>query len=141
RAPARSAASAAMRAIPARPGGAHRGARGRGVRRRFPEVALVVDIDDLLSRRFDEMLERRLPLSLGYLDGTLPRQVARMTASSMLARAVLRYERMALRHAEREVMRLADRVVLVNRHEANLLAEASAAWRGRRRACASIEVI
>lgn len=94
----------------------------RRLRRADPGMRLVVDVDDLLSRRLDELIRADLPPSLGYLEALLPRRVARWLHWPALSRAALRYERWALRHAEAEVLRLADRAVLVNRAEAALLA-------------------
>ena len=97
----------------------------RRVRRRCPGVGLVVDMDDLMSRRCAEMLDRRLPLSLGYLERMLPRPLRRLVTAPALAAALLRYERMALRAAEAEILHMADRVVLLNAREAALLADAA----------------
>jgi hypothetical protein len=84
-------------------------------------VKIIVDLDDLMSRRYAELLSLQLPLSGGYLESRLPRPVLALMTSSLVARLVLRYEGWALRDAERTVLRLANKVVLVNRHEAALL--------------------
>jgi glycosyltransferase involved in cell wall biosynthesis len=94
----------------------------RRLRQIRPDVEVVLDFDDLMSRRCDELIEHRLPLSLGYLERAMPRAFARIVTAPPVARLLLGYERAALRHAEREALRLADRIVLVNRHEAALLA-------------------
>jgi hypothetical protein len=94
----------------------------RRLRQLRPDVEVVLDFDDLMSRRCDELIENRLPLSLGYLERAMPRALARIVTAPPVARLLLGYERAALRHAEREALRLADRIVLVNRHEAALLA-------------------
>jgi hypothetical protein len=99
----------------------------RRLRRRRPDVEIVLDLDDLMSRRYGEVLERRLPLSLGYLERMMPCALARLVTAPAVARLVLGYERVALRHAEREALRLADRVVLLNAHEASLLGASAAA--------------
>jgi len=89
----------------------------RRLRRRHPHLQVVVDADDLMSRRCAELLSRRLPLSLGYLEASVPGPLARVATSRTVARLVLGYERLALRHAERELLALADRVVLLNRED------------------------
>ncbi len=47
------------------------------LRRLAPQSRYVVDFDDLMSRRMQLLLEGRLPLSLGFLKGALPRFLAR----------------------------------------------------------------
>jgi hypothetical protein len=93
----------------------------RHLRRRRPDAQIVVDADDLMSRRYNELIDQKLPLSLGYLEARVPGPVARIVRSRAVARLVLGYERLALRHAERELLALADRVVLLNRAEAAML--------------------
>ena len=104
----------------------------RRLRRERPDLRIVVDFQDLMSRRFDEVLSRELPLPLGYVEAMVPPALRRMLAIGLLARLLLRYERMALRHAEREMLRIADCVALVSPVEAALLSATDA--RGARRA-------
>ena len=104
----------------------------RRLRRARPDLRIVVDFQDLMSRRFDEVLARELPLPLGYLDAMLPAALRRLLATGLPTRLLLRYERMALRHAEREMLRIADCVALVSPVEAALLSATDA--RGARRA-------
>jgi len=106
----------------------------RRVRREQPRLRIVLDLDDLMSRRYAEVLARKLPLSLGYLDRLVPRPLARLAASPMLARLVMGYEQFALRHAEIEALQLADRVVLLSTHEAGLLRRMAAGMAGLPRA-------
>ncbi len=93
----------------------------RRLRRRYPHAQIVVDADDLMSRRYAELISQKLPLSLGYLEARVPGPVARIVKSRSAARLLLGYERLALRHAEKELLALADRVVLLNREEAGML--------------------
>jgi glycosyltransferase involved in cell wall biosynthesis len=109
----------------------------RRLRRARPDLRIVVDFQDLMSRRFDEVLARALPLPLGYLDAMLPATLRRLLATGMLARLLLRYEGMALRHAEREMLRIADCVTLVSPVEAALL-DAADAGDARRASVAAI---
>jgi glycosyltransferase involved in cell wall biosynthesis len=93
----------------------------RQLRRAAPDVRIVVDLDDLMSRRYDLLARKELPLSLGYLERLLPRTILRLAGAGKIARFVLWYEHLALRHAEREVLGLADSVVLLNHVEATML--------------------
>ena len=95
----------------------------RRLRRVAPELRIVVDLDDLMSRRYEHLSQRGLPFSLGYLERMLPRSLSRLTVAKGIARVVLWYERLALRNAERELLRIADSVVLLNRSEAAMLRE------------------
>jgi glycosyltransferase involved in cell wall biosynthesis len=97
----------------------------RRLRREHPELRIVVDLDDLMSRRMALLRAGRLPLSFGYLGGMAPPWLDRMARSIALARLVFRYEAWALRHAEAEILRLADAVVLLSPREADMLREAS----------------
>lgn len=106
----------------------------RRLRRLYPGARIVVDADDLMSRRYAELIDRNLPLSLGYLEARVPGPVARVVKSRTVARLVLGYERWALRHAERELLSLADRVVLLNREEAAMLKAEADRLGGRTRA-------
>lgn len=98
----------------------------RRLRRLSPRVRIVVDLDDLMSRRYSHLMARRLPLSLGYMERVVPRVLLAPLKTPAVARAVLAYERLALRRAELEILGLADVVVLLNEREAFLLQEAGA---------------
>ena len=106
----------------------------RRLRRSSPQVRIVVDLDDLMSRRCEQLIARRLPFALGYVERFFPRPLARVLSSRHLARPLLSYERWALRRAEHEVMELADVIVLLNECEAALLDEAGKSLRRRVRA-------
>lgn len=98
----------------------------RRLRKLKPKLRIVVDLDDLMSRRYDALRRKGFPLSLGYIENLLPPRLARLI-SGRLAQSILWYERLALRHAEAEVLRLADAVVLLNRLEAEMLRTQAAA--------------
>lgn len=106
----------------------------RHLRRQRPGARIVVDADDLMSRRYGELIDRKLPLSLGYLEARVPGPVARIVKSRAVTRLVLGYERLALRHAEKELLALADQVVLLNREEAGMLRTEADRLRTRTRA-------
>jgi glycosyltransferase involved in cell wall biosynthesis len=92
----------------------------RELRRKFPGTRIVVDFDDLMSRRFALLAERRLPLSIGYVQKLLPRALVRLLEGP-ISRFVLDYEARTLRAAEDEMLALCDAVTLVSSTEADLL--------------------
>ncbi|HXA20696.1 MAG TPA: glycosyltransferase family 4 protein [Acetobacteraceae bacterium] len=99
-----------------------------------PRLRMVVDLDDLMSRRYEQLSRLGLPFSLGYLERVLPRSLSRLAVAKGIARVVLWYERLALRNAEREVLQIADAVVLLNRSEAATLREVASKMRDSRQA-------
>jgi glycosyltransferase involved in cell wall biosynthesis len=99
-----------------------------------PRLRMVVDLDDLMSRRYEQLSRLGLPFSLGYLERLLPRSLSRLAVAKGIARMVLWYERLALRNAEREVLRMADSVVLLNRSEAAMLREVASKMSDSRQA-------
>jgi glycosyltransferase involved in cell wall biosynthesis len=92
----------------------------RELRKRLPTTRIVVDFDDLMSRRFGLLAERRLPLSIGYLRKLLPRAVVRLIEGP-ISRWVLAYEARTLRRAEEEMLKMVDAVTLNSSAEAELL--------------------
>ncbi len=97
------------------------GVRGYGflkaLRLRRPGLRVVVDLDDLMSRRMDLLLQADQPLSPGYLTKRLPPPVLRLIMSRAIGRTIVRYERGALRRIERRIAELADAVVLLSSAE------------------------
>jgi hypothetical protein len=106
----------------------------RRLRRSVPRLRIIVDLDDLMSRRYEHLSRCGLPFSLGYLEGMLPRSLSRLAMAKTIARVVLWYEHLALRHAEKEILRLADSVVLLNQCEAASLRKVASAIDGPLRA-------
>jgi hypothetical protein len=92
----------------------------RELRKKLPRARIVVDFDDLMSRRFALLAERRLPLSIGYIRKLLPERVVRLVEGP-LSRLVLAYEAKTLRQAEEEMLSLVDAVTLNSSTEAELL--------------------
>jgi hypothetical protein len=86
-----------------------------------PECRIVVDLDDLMSRRFEIACEMRLPMSLGYLSSYLPAWVTGRFERSRIVRTVMAYEGSALKVAENRLLSQADHLVLVSAVEAALL--------------------
>jgi hypothetical protein len=93
----------------------------RRLRKAAPGLRIIVDFDDLMSRRYEHLIKSGLPFSMGYLERALPPPVLSLIRAKSITRLVLWYERLALRYAETEILRLADCISLVNRTEAGLL--------------------
>jgi len=86
-----------------------------------PSLAVLTDLDDLMSRRMDLLLALGQPPSLGYLSAAVPGLFGRLLSHPILARLVLRYEATSLRRAERQVAQLSDMVVLISSADAAVL--------------------
>ena len=83
-------------------------------RRQFPEMRLICDFDDLMSVRFEALLRRHLPISLGYFGNRIPRWVRNFLRCNLITRAVLRYEAWSLRNSERVAISAANAVTVVS---------------------------
>lgn len=81
---------------------------------------LIVDLDDLMSRRMSEYRGSGM-VPLGYVGKKLPRWASGLVNQRFLGRAVLDYERGMLERVERLMTMGADGVVLVSSVEASLL--------------------
>ena len=101
------------------------------------ETHIVVDLDDLMSRRMDLLRKSGLGLSLGYLHGRVPAWVVRLLKRPLFAYLIASWEHRALRQAEDDLGKLANAVVLVSPSEGDALASRYA----RNRARADIAVI
>lgn len=95
-------------------------ALARELRRRLPGTRIVVDFDDLMSRRFTVLAKRRLPLSMGYVRKLLPRMLVRLMEGP-IAHYLLDYEARTLKAAEEEMLAIGDAVTLVSSAEAEML--------------------
>ena len=95
----------------------------RQLRHRQPDVHLVCDMDDLMSRRMMLLRDLRLPLSLGYLEQRFPHVAVQLLAHPWIARLVVGFEEATLRRTERETVALSNAVTLVSRSDAEGLAE------------------
>lgn len=92
----------------------------RKIRRQLPGARLVIDMDDLMSRRMQQFAIRRIPLSLGFLRHLFPKPL-QWAAQSRISGLIARYEAAALSAAELEVAKSADAVVLVSAAERDML--------------------
>lgn len=91
------------------------------VGRRFPHCRIVVDFDDLMSRRAGILRAHDFPLSAGYLARSIPRPFVRLANASIVRKAFLRYEEFALRRQERAAIRASNAVTLVSTEDAGAL--------------------
>lgn len=103
----------------------------RRLRRERPDLRVVVDFDDLMSRRMQLLLSAREPLSPGYLTQRLPGPLRRLATHPRTGRVIVHYEGAALRGVEREFMALADVVTLLSSEDARALEADTAAIRPR----------
>lgn len=93
----------------------------RRARARRPDLAVVTDLDDLMSRRMALLIQLGQAPSTGYMKGHMPGFVEAILRSHMLAQAILRYECATLRPAERAAVALGDRTVLISQADAAVL--------------------
>lgn len=89
----------------------------RKIRRR---IRVVVDFDDLMSRRMEMLADNGWPISLGYLQNKVPRRI-QGAIEGVLSGVIARYEARSLRDIELEICRRANVVVLVSPVECELL--------------------
>lgn len=104
----------------------------RLLRKRFVKKRFVVDFDDLISRRTEQLCASDSKLSLGYLRGRVPEVINRLLAKDAFSKLVARYEARAIQRAELHYGSIADVIVLVSKVEGELL---------RHRTLARVEVL
>lgn len=85
------------------------------------EVKIVVDFDDLMSRRMQSLAAADSPLSLGYLHRMMPSWLRRTISLGFISKAVARYEHAALIRVENQIGSWADTVVLISQVEGDAL--------------------
>lgn len=91
------------------------------VRKALPNAHIVVDMDDLLSRRYKTWLKKRLPIATGHLDSQLPIFLKKLLKKTRIASSILHYEYRTLERCELNAAMIADTVVLNSTYEAKLL--------------------
>ena len=101
------------------------------LRRRRPDLRIVIDLDDLMSRRMSLLLEADQHLSPGYLTKRLPGLLRRLITSKPVGKLIVMFERATLRQIERSICNLGDAVVLLSAVDAAAL-ERFTFTRGRR---------
>ena len=88
----------------------------RTLRRRLPDIRIVTDFDDLLSRRMTKLIEYDQPFTAGIAGAFIPR-FARRLIEGHLHRLVTRHEAATLRYAEEEAVAASNAIVLVSSTE------------------------
>jgi glycosyltransferase involved in cell wall biosynthesis len=91
------------------------------LRRRRPNLRIVVDFDDLMSRRMYLLLEANEYLSPGYLTKRLPLPLRRLMTFQPVGKLIVLFERGSLKRVERDICQIADAVSLVSASDAALL--------------------
>lgn len=91
------------------------------LRKARPDLHIVVDLDDLMSRRMGMLLVAGQPLSPGYLTKRMPVALQKIALSKFVGRLIVRHERMTLKMIERRMAKLADKLVLLSSEDARLL--------------------
>jgi glycosyltransferase involved in cell wall biosynthesis len=84
-------------------------------------MRVVVDLDDLMSRRMESLGSTGTSLSLGYLEEKIPAALRDAIASGSISKRVARYEQRALARVESLMGQWADAVTLLSPVEGDLL--------------------
>ncbi len=92
----------------------------RALRRALPDLHVVTDFDDLMSRRAAYLARNRQPFLAGHVGRHFPRWL-RYLAEAPLARFITGYEAATLPAAEDEVAAASDAVVLLSAVERQML--------------------
>lgn len=90
-------------------------------RRAFPGLRIVVDMDDLLSRRMEAWLAVGQGIGLGYLQDAVPGWLRHTLGLGWISRALTAHERDALSCEEIELCSRVDAVALISDQEVRLL--------------------
>lgn len=93
----------------------------RQLRRLHPGLRIVVDLDDLMSRRGELLMESGSPVSLGYLEPYVPGPLRKALTTGSLSRLALKYEAFALRRAEKSLLEVCDAAALLSAADAEAL--------------------
>lgn len=92
------------------------------VRKVFPSALIIVDMDDLMSRRYETIAKTGVQPSLGNFRYAFPKIFGTLLRNSLISRAISHYENYSMQYAEELSLLAADRVVLVSKIEGNILA-------------------
>lgn len=90
------------------------------LRQQHPQLRIVCDFDDLMSRRMAEWARHGNAISFGYVARFIPKPLQRILAGP-LAGLICRYEATSLAMLEQEALRLCDQIILLSSTEAALL--------------------
>jgi hypothetical protein len=95
----------------------------RYLRKHRPQLRIIVDLDDLMSRRMSLLLQASQPLSPGYLTKRLPPFLLRIAMSSRFGHMIVRHEQATLARVERDLARIADALVLLSAEDARIMTD------------------
>jgi hypothetical protein len=84
------------------------------LRRKRPNLAIITDLDDLMSRRMALMLDLKQAPSTGYLKKSMPVFVEILLNSKLFSQLLLRYERWSLKCVEQRIVLGSDLTVLIS---------------------------
>lgn len=90
------------------------------IRRRLPTARIVIDMDDLMSRRYENLAKKAAPLNVGFLSRFVPERFVKVIGINAFAGAIYRGEARGLRNAELRAHSVADDIVLVSPAEAKM---------------------
>ena len=93
------------------------------VRRNYPAMHIISDLDDLMSRRAGILRAADFPLSAGYLAKSIPKPAIALINSRIVRSLLLRYEEHALKRHERLAVTCSDAVTLVSTTDADALVQ------------------
>jgi hypothetical protein len=93
------------------------------IAQRFPEITLICDFDDLMSRRMRLVRDLNEALLIGYLRKFVWGWIARLIENKFISNLVLEHEASALSRVEAEIARLVHNIVLVSAVDADALRE------------------
>jgi len=85
----------------------------RILRRNIPDLHIVTDFDDLMSRRARYLFENRLPFATGHVGRHMPRWL-QILSESLLATPIAAYEAITLPAVEDQVVAASDATVLIS---------------------------
>ncbi|MFZ1992332.1 MAG: glycosyltransferase [Alphaproteobacteria bacterium] len=94
-------------------------AYAQAVRELLPKAKLVIDMDDLMSRRYAELAQMRVPINLGVITKLVPKWVPTLIGKAGIAQSVYKGEANGLAAAEAKLTAIADTVVFASTFEAS----------------------
>lgn len=88
------------------------------IKKKFPNIRLICDFDDLMSRRMEVLGKYNQPISTGYLSKFIPSFLVPALNNGFISNSLKKYEMYCLSKIECSIARKCDAVVLVSQVEA-----------------------
>jgi glycosyltransferase involved in cell wall biosynthesis len=101
--------------------GVRSGAYLPNLRKRYKNLRMVCDFDDLMSRRMTNLASKRQPVSLGYLSKYVPVLILECIYKPLASSIIPKYEARALLELEAQIIASANAITLLSSFEVNLL--------------------